>query len=71
MNSPDRIDPLIEHGPCTLSREGMLLIQEVDIYLEEQARPVITAVKKYGWMILEGLAKSGVAMGLPRPPKSH
>lgn len=69
MSNNDRINPLVEFDPCPLSSEGIDLVAETEHYLDEQARPVLTAIKKYGWMIIEGIAKSGGGLGIhpPRP----
>lgn len=64
------IDPLVEFDPCPLEKsESIKLIREIDQYLDEQARPLVTVAKKYGWMILESIAKSGSTLGI-RPPRS-
>ena len=63
------IDPLAEFDPCPLEiSESIELISEIDQYLEEQARPLRTAFKKYGWMVIESLAKSGSSLGI-HPPR--
>ena len=63
------IDPLVEFDPCPLDcEESIVMIQETEQYLDEQARPVLTAIKKYGWIVLGELGKSGGTLGIrPRP----
>ena len=67
MENNDYINPLVEFDPCPLSNEVTILVRETEQYLEEQARPIVTTIKKYGWMVIESIAKSGGGIGIYPP----
>lgn len=66
------IDPLVEFNSRPLEyKESIELIREIDHYLEEEARPILTAVKKFGMIVLNGLANSGIIKAFNPPPISE
>lgn len=69
------IDPMDEFTACPLEHEvSSLMIEEISIYLGAVAfkdrviRELLPTAKFYGQLVLEGLAKSGGALGIYRPP---